>query len=436
MACSHPNIEVYKRRKGIITGYCPDCRQLIKIRESSISAASNANENSPSLIPIDQDNYAIYQGDCQKILKSFPEASIDAVITDPPYELGFMSKGWDKQGIAFNVSLWKEIFRVVKPGGHIAVFGGSRTFHRTTCAIEDADFEIRDVLMWLYGQGFPKSLDISKAIDKMKGCVKVVGKGKAGKTALGQSSGWNKTNNPFEYDIVEPNSPEAQKWYGWGTALKPAYEPIILARKPISEASVALNVLTWGTGGLNIDASRIKYKSEKDAQSATPQGRCTARPGRLAGKAQGGGERNEFRRPPQKGRYPANVILDEHSARLLDAQTGILHGDERGASRFFYTSKAPQNERYFLCKKCDKVFPIKEQDSHGHRGHLVIHPTVKPLKLMEYLVRLIVPPEGIVLDPFAGTGTTLVAAKDLGLKAIGIELSDDYCKIARWRLSS
>ena len=255
----------------------------------------------------------LYHRDCLEKMKELKPASVDSIVTDPPYGLGFMGKKWDIGVPA--VDVFVEALRVLKPGGHLLAFGGSRTYHRLACAIEDAGFEIRDQIMWVYGSGFPKSQDVSKAIDKKAGAEReVVGKHpQPAKPARGTF------NCSFgEANITAPATPEAQQWSGWGTALKPAHEPIVLARKPL-DGTVAENVLEHGCGGLNIDGCRVEYQSDKDKDSATPQGKCTAKSGALAGKIQHNGERSEFERPKQMGRFPANLVLsypeDEYELR-------------------------------------------------------------------------------------------------------------------------
>ncbi|KKN68695.1 hypothetical protein LCGC14_0448860 [marine sediment metagenome] len=335
----------------------------------------------------------LLHGDCMQRMEELPSNSIDAIVTDPPYGLGFMSKEWDDiSKIKLFHHKWAvPALRVLKPGGHILSCGGTRTYHRMVVALEDVGFEIRDCILWLYGSGFPKSQDIAKAIDKKLGVKSEV----IGTQTLPDHRGDNfkqgkRDYTPIEHEITKATSDEAKKWEGWGTALKPAVEPVCLARKPLKEKTVASNVMHHGTGGLNIDASRI---GEED-----------------------------------NGRYPSNVILDEEAAALLDNQAdptqsrrdvltskpGQIYGggdglpsftglygfdDSGGPSRFFYTAKASKAER---------------------KGSN--HPTIKPLDLMKYLVRLITPPGGTVLDPFAGSGTTLEAAYQLGFNAIGIEM--------------
>lgn len=388
----------------------------------------------------------IINGDCIEEMRKLDDNSVDSIVTDPPYELCFMGKSWDSTGIAYNVDVWREALRVLKPGGHMLAFGGTRTYHRMVCAIEDAGFEIRDQMQWLYGGGMPKSMDISKAIDKKLGVQgEVIGERRFGKTSTGQASGWH-TNNIAQTGkqaVFAPASDEAKQWEGWGTALKPANEPIAVARKPLSEKTVAANVLRWGTGGINIDKSRIP--STEMPKSCQGTGWASVMKTNLE---QGYRPKDYYENqsgfgytPNQQGRFPANVLFDESAAAILDEQSGTLksgsnctrtktgtflehgglgkagdmqttYGDSGGASRFFYCSKASKKER----------------------GDGNVHPTVKPLKLMEYLVTLVTPPNGVVFDPFAGSGTTGIAAKNKGFGFVGIEQNDDYCEIARRRI--
>jgi len=392
----------------------------------------------------------IIMGDAFEVLKKLPDNCIDAVVTDPPYGLEFMNQEWDRD--VPPVKFWKEVLRVMKHGAHLLSFFGTRTYHRGVVNIEDAGFEIRDMIQWLYGSGFPKSMDISKAIDKELGAFekrKIIGMSNrhgGGRAFAEGHSGFDTEVHP----ITEPATPEAKKWQGWGTALKPACEPIVLARKPISEKNVARNVLKWGTGGLNVDGCRVGTDIVKTYGG---DGVC--------GSTLNWSKTN---RVPQntvhQGRYPANVILDEEAAKMLDEQSGITisrggdglykwgvfekakegkntiwyhYGDSGGASRFFYCAKAGRNERFAYCQDCDKVLPQPEWSKHKDHK-LIFHTTVKPLKLIEYLVRLITPPNGIVLDPFLGSGTTAIACRKQGFRFIGIEIDPIYCKIAEHRL--
>ena len=337
----------------------------------------------------DRMTYTLHTGDCRDVMATLPAESVDAIVCDPPYGLSFMGKGWD-HGVP-GVDFWVEALRVLKPGGHLIAFGGTRTYHRLAVAIEDAGFEVRDCLMWLYGSGFPKS-------HNLRG-----------------------------------------EWHGWGTALKPAYEPAILARKPL-RGTVADNMAQWGTGGLNIDATRVGDEG---------------------------------------GRWPANVILDEEAAASLDEQSGVTrsvrtdrgkgidgptfqnvngtlngirgHSDSGGASRFFYTAKASRSERE---AGLDGVEVKQAGSVRGHNKHKPRlagdgrvnpqitepqranhHPTVKPIALMRYMIRMVAPRGAVVLDPFMGSGSTGCAAMVEGMQFIGIDIIPEYVEIARRRLA-
>ena len=448
----------------------------------------------------------LYHGDCREVLAQLPDESVDSVVTDPPYELGFMGKRWDASGIAYDAGLWAECLRVLKPGGHLLAFGGTRTWHRLAVAIEDAGFEIRDSIAWMYGSGFPKSLDVSKALDKSIGenrqrqlqftawmrstglpqeqCAaivrrfakndataramaqhyysdkqqpaiptleifneirqhipdvpeaierlvvertgiewtaykkrKVVGERDVpvGHAFAGETYGGDSSNKVV--DITAPATPDAARWQGWGTALKPAHEPIVVARKPLI-GTVAANVLEHGTGGLNIDGCRIGFASDSDRASAQALADLRAKGRRLGVLGEPGqgaslavSEAGDTRTGHEDvtthtaGRWPANVVLDEDQAAALDEQS----------ARFFYVAKAPAKER----PKVDGV----------------AHPTVKPLTLMRWLCRLVTPPGGVILEPFAGSGTTVQAAVAEGFRCIAIEREDDYLPLILSRLT-
>lgn len=376
-------------------------------------------------------------GDCLDILPTLAADSVDSIVTDPPYGLSFMGKKWDYD--VPSVDIWKECLRVLKPGGHLLAFGGTRTYHRLVVAIEDAGFEIRDQIQWIYGQGFPKSQDISKAIDKAAGAKReVIGIGKrvdglANKAVRegGQKYHHNANMGVTEFDITAPATPEAQKWSGWGTALKPANEPICLARKPLSEKTVAKNVLKHGTGGLNIDGSKI---------SGTPGdgrfGRAVQRKNRTPFSS-GDGDLENIENIPS-GRFPANVIFDEDAAKALDGQTGELKSGAVKAYKRktdeYYSGSFPDNINEFAPNSggASRFFYVAKA-SKSERGEGNTHPTVKPIKLMEYLIRLVTPEGGTVLDPFAGSGTTGIAAANLGFGFIGIERNAEYFQIAEAR---
>ena len=460
------------------------------------------------------DGVTIHHGNNLDILPTLPDNSVDSIVTDPPYELGFMGKKWDNSGIAYSVELWQQCLRVLKPGGHLLAFGGTRTFHRIAVAIEDAGFEIRDSIAWMYGSGFPKSLDVSKAIDRGEGQNrerqlqftawmrstgitaeqineatqtsmewhyltdksqpaiatadlfdklrpylpevpeyierlvaertgiewtaykqrKVIAKKTTNLTPYQNIGGQNKSG---EINQTAPATPEAEKWQGWGTALKPAFEPIIVARKPLI-GTVAENVLQYGTGGLNIDGSRISYVNEADGgdwdRFKGHQSKKTIRKNLLEGDKELFAERVDNGK--QSGRWPANVILDDYTAELLDEQSD--------ASRFFYIAKASKRDRNEGLEELPAERHADREKADGVGGENPrnrtntprqnFHPTVKPTQLMRYLVKLVTPPGGIVLDPFTGSGSTGKAAILEGFDFIGIELTKEYLPIIEGRL--
>ena len=480
--------------------------------------------------------YQLLQGDCREVLKTLPDNSVDSIVTDPPYELGFMGKAWDATGVSYDANLWREAFRVLKHGGHILSFGGSRTYHRMAVAIEDAGFEVRDQIMWVYGSGFPKSHNISKAMDKNGGkdltwfidyVIKIAEEKSITKAELsglfpsknGNPTGWlwNKQNGqgitieqynkikdflclPFksieeversvigvgtagltkgnianfagktEFEITAPATDEAKQWEGWGTALKPAHEPIVLARKPL-DGTVAQNVLKWGVGGLNIDGCRVATDPAVDDPRLGGNG--TWESDKMASNVYRGGYAGNKVGSSALGRFPANLIHDGHQ-QVLDlfpqsngghwsykqAKDGGLyeHGlkdledggsDKQGgsAARFFYCSKASKSDRDEGCEE----LPTQEKPAHMRTGNGTgetsmtdgfqptqrknTHPTVKPTELMRYLCRLITPPNGMVLDPFNGSGSTGKAAMLEGFNYIGIEMNPEYIRIAEARIS-
>jgi site-specific DNA-methyltransferase (adenine-specific) len=378
--------------------------------------------------------YQILHGNNLDILPTLADNSIDSIVTDPPYELGFMGKKWDSSGIAYSVELWQQCLRVLKPGGHLLAFSGSRTYHRMVVSIEDAGFEIRDMISWISNKTFPKSLNIGKAIDKAAGAEReVIGKhsAPAGKSAVMTGSRtvteagfWARGDT--DVDITAPATDEAKQWDGWGTGLKPTVEPIVMARKPV-EGTIANNVLIYGTGGLNIDASRIKTTDSFGGGAKGSSG--------FAADYNGEG----WTLGSAEGRWPANLILDEDTAEILDEQSGQLkpatsrtkaksramfgtglddtaiYSDKGGASRFFYVAKASKRDR-------------------NEGIDLNNHPTVKPTSLMEYLIKLVTPPNGTVLDPFTGSGSTGKAAILQGFDFIGIEMTEEYLPIIEGRL--
>jgi site-specific DNA-methyltransferase (adenine-specific) len=368
----------------------------------------------------------VYHEPNLETMKRMQDNSIDAIVTDPPYGLSFMGKKWDYD--VPSIEIWQECLRVLKPGGHLLAFAGTRTQHRMAVRIEDAGFEIRDIIMWVYGQGFSKSHNISKAIDKAAGAEReVVGKGRP-MSSLGVMHDDNWVSNQ-DYDITAPATPEAQQWDGWGTALKPAVEPITVARKPL-QGTVAENVLTWGTGGINIDGCRVPHNEPEQLTNRTSP--------KSSGEKMGLFSKNgKLASPSHKGRFPANLIHDgseEVVGMFPETTSGVFTnrkttgiwskeainqnvqgetgGTKGSAARFFYQAKA------------DK----------GERGQGNTHPTVKPIDLMRYLCRLVTPPGGIVYDPFTGSGTTLIAAHEEGFNWIGSEMTKEYWDIAVQRI--
>ena len=350
-----------------------------------------------------------YLGNCLDVLKTLPDNSVDSIVTDPPYGLSFMGKKWDYD--VPSKEIWIECLRVLKCGGHLLAFGGTRTYHRLVVEIEDAGFDIRDTIQWIYGSGFPKSMNISKAIDKAAGAKReVVGRNPNSREKCDKSNTLYESGTVGKTDyITKPATPEAEQWGGWGTALKPANEPICLARKPLKEKTIAANVIEHGTGALNIDECRIETDEKLVAGGSLRINSGDERNGAALGMFQDGTP-NTYKQN-QLGRFPANVILDEEVGVMLDEQSGV------GASRFFYCAKAHKKEKNL---GLDNNF----------------HPTVKPVKLMRYLCRLITPPNGTVLDPFMGSGTTGIGAMLEGFDFIGIEMEEEYLKIAEARIEA
>ena len=469
-------------------------------------------------------NIDLRLGDCIEVLKTLPDNSVDSIVTDPPYHLtsivkrfgkedsapaqfgtdgayaraskGFMGKEWDGGDIAFRIDVWKECYRILKPGGHLLAFSHSRTYHRMGVAVEDAGFEIRDQIMWVYGSGFPKSHNIGKALQKQSGDVKVIGKkkgaGTTGKSYISNNEEYvdgEKGVFKKEYDEIEINN----DWEGWGTALKPAHEPIVMARKPLSEKSIVENVIKHGTGGINIDGSRIgegtgelKTINQKGAKFKTWSDDPTKTRWYEQGFNKSEGNSYEVK---DNGRFPANIIFDEEAGQLLDEQSGLkqsvkrkpewnkktehtntytppqsqygdhnTYDDKGGASRFFYCAKASKKDRNEglenftpktdrqkghgldrICGNCGTSM-LKPQDCKCEEPDWITppklnsHPTVKPTDLMRYLINLVTPKGGTTLDPFMGSGSTGKAAVQCGVNFIGIEKEEEYMKIAKARI--
>jgi DNA modification methylase len=434
---------------------------------------------------------AIHVGDCRDVMREMASDSVDAIVTDPPYEIGFMGKAWDRTGAANNVGVWREAIRLLKPGGHLLAFGGSRTYHRMACAIEDAGFEIRDQIMWVYGSGFPKSRDVSRAIDAEAGAVRdVVGLSpfasrKPNGTWTGEVYG-DEPSHGLGPTITAPATEAARQWQGWGTALKPAHEPICMARKPF-DGTVAENVMEHGTGALNIDASRVATtdKLGGGGEKAETAGQFTNEGWRrpwmddpVASVAFAAKVRANVEKSEALGRWPANLIhdgSDEVEAAFAvfgpakgqqgavtglepSSKTSNVYGDFDGrhtalprsdigtASRFFYCAKASKSDRDDgLCGLPERLTQTLEDNGQEFKTgsgndretkRRNTHPTVKPTSLMRYLCRLITPPGGVILDPFAGTGSTGRGALLEGFGFVGIEIDEKYGDIARRRIEA
>jgi site-specific DNA-methyltransferase (adenine-specific) len=434
-------------------------------------------------------SWNIYHGDCREVMQTLHPESVDSIVSDPPYGLSFMGKGWD-HGVP-GVEFWTEALRVAKPGAHLLAFGGTRTYHRLACAIEDAGWEIRDCVMWVYGSGFPKSHDVSKAIDKAAGAErsdKFEGAftrraGPTGNKKCDDCGKWLVSGSPCQCPRPQdaPQTDAARQWSGWGTALKPAWEPIIVARKPLV-GTVAENVVTHGTGAINVDGCRVgRDKGDMSGWSLTGSKASENR-------AMSGGNYARDAKPDAVGRWPANLIHDgsEDVVGLFPVtKDGVAspnvngkeaygggfggrhhpgYGSSGSAARFFYCAKASKADRdegcegleerdradqsawVRKCNVCGDTFcdPKTSKPHCGHddfsfvspsprRNH---HPTVKPTDLMRYLCRLVTPPGGVVLDPFTGSGSTGKAATLEGFRFIGIEREAEYVEIAKARIAA
>ena len=357
-------------------------------------------------------------GDCVEILRSFPDNSIDSIVCDPPYGIGFMGKDWDH---SVPTEEWaRECFRVLKHGGHIVAFGATRAIHRMVCALEDEGFEIRDQINWLYFSGFPKSMDISKQIDKMKGVEReVVGS----KTNWGEASQSTPNCANGSWDITKPATEEAIHWSGWGTALKPAQEPAILCRKPIEKGlNVSENVLKWGTGAINIDACRFGFGDPCWVGSQEPVENMVGQKRGTIGHKLSESNRIINTPPSDLGRWPANIYQCAKPSRS-ERETGLDDLQSKKGHEAVHRKEGTaglENPRAGAGRTANEVKNF--------------HPTVKPTKLMAWLCRLLTPKGGIVLDTFLGSGTTGVSASMEGFKFIGTEMNPEYCDIALQRI--
>ena len=416
----------------------------------------------------------VHHGDSRQVLKGVADASIDSVVCDPPYALvsigkrfgaenaaaakpgktgayarasaGFMGQKWDTGETVFDPDFWVEVLRVLKPGGHLLAFSGTRTYHRLACAVEDAGFEIRDMVSWLYGSGFPKSHNVGKAIDRHNGDARpvigteTIANDMRGGALLDVAHGVDRP--AFERNVTSAASAASAAWEGWGTALKPACEPIVLARKPLA-GTVAANVLAHGTGALNIDASRIGYDPNDTNPATNPLHRKQAGYANANAADHGSssyslkdgfGERN----PNAGGRWPANVIHDgseEVTEAFPDTSSGAWNGQRttpktkgvygtfEGGAEAAREGSAGSAARFFYSSKADAA------DRCGSK-----HPTVKPIDLMAYLCRLVTPPGGTVLDPFAGSGSTGMACLREGFDCVLIEREAQYVEDIHRRL--
>jgi site-specific DNA-methyltransferase (adenine-specific) len=380
-------------------------------------------------------DFTLLKGNCLDKLKELPDNSIDAIVTDPPYELGFMGKSWDSTGIAYSVELWSECLRVLKHGGHLVAFSGSRTVFPMGVAIAEAGFEVRDMISWIYTSGFPKSLDISKAIDQKLGLSdqrQVIATEKRYNEPSGIVNVGQGDRVKIERNITAPASPQAQQWQGWGTALKPAQEPAVLARKPIDPdcSSIAENVLKWGTGAINIDAARFPYGNDcwfGDTSEIVDRGiiKNGSFDKSKSGDPNFKKNTSEFIIPnvSDLGRWPANIYQCSKPQRS-EKEQGLDHLTGKTGAEATHRKEGSaglDNPRAGAGRTADEVKNF--------------HPTVKPIKLMRWLCRLLTPKGGTVLDPFLGSGTTAVSAILEGFNAIGCEMTDDYYPIIQGRVN-
>ena len=399
-----------------------------------------------------------YLGDCLEVMDKLEADSIDAIITDPPYELNFMGKGWDNAGVSFNKETWVKCLRLLKPGGYLLAFGGSKTFHRIACAIEDAGFEIRDTIMWIYGSGFPKSMNISNVIEAKNkyGKANTIAKRKVEQNSDGKEYKVSQTNNEAmgEKKIVnrreyKPVDSSAKQWSGWGTCLKPAFEPIIVARKPF-KGSLVDNILEHGVGGLNIDECRVGNEEQAQLSKNVASGRFPANI------IHDGSEEATGGMPKTKGCQGKGFKKGDYKSSAVNTPFSrgdcVPYNDFGSASRYFYCAKASKRDRDDGLDEFEektKVFNGKSQSSSKEIKDVEkrfttrlrnTHPTVKPTALMQYLVRLVCPKGSVILDPFMGSGSTGKATayenkdRNAGYSFIGIEQDEQYLGIPKARI--
>ena len=425
----------------IIKEYDPKDLEILGFSQDELDELTNHNHEPPpkTVEPppkafVNQ-TFELLKGDCLERIKEIQDASIDSIVTDPPYEIDFMGKGWDRSGIAYNVELWRECLRVLKPGGHLIGFCATRTIHGMTSAIEEAGFQIRDMIMWCFESGFPKSTAVDQQIDRKLGKfdqrpvlkVNEMTEGNMKMALVSENistkgnGGYNDPNRS-EWAVTAPATPEAAQWFGWGTALKPSYEPAILARKPL-EGTIAENFLEYGVGGLNIDGSRFPYgdpiwfgssKEVKNGKMAKDLGVMHD------DNWQSNSDQNW--NASDVGRFPANIVRFKKTQRS-EREAGLEHLDSikgHEAVDRKEGSKGVDNPRAGAGRTADRV-----------KNH---HPTVKPIKLMRWLCKLITPPGGTVFDPFLGSGSTACAAVLEGFNSIGCEITEDYHAIIEARV--
>ena len=417
----------------------------------------------------ENEKYSLYEGNMLDMLDIIEPNSIDSIVTDPPYELNFMNRGWDNSGIAFKKETWEKCLQVLKPGGYMLVFGGSRTFHRIACAIEDAGFELRDTIMWIYGSGLAKGINLGLAIDKKNGVEsKIIGK--KNQTYPDYRDAGKQVTEKFGIDKLtfgqaenikrkEVYAYEAQnEWNGWNSALKPAYEPILVCRKPF-KGTLVDNVMKYGVGGINIDECRIPFQSEEDKKETTQKNQHEQFNSKPYDNSVFGDASMVHRKDYNTdGRFPANLILSYDETDAEEDISGFPHTKSTGGSgeksiinNFAniygdYSHNKPgahlgglgdegSAARYFYCAKASK------KDRNDGLSEKNPHVTVKPCSLMQYLVRLVTPKNGTVLDPFNGSGSTGKACmyenkeRDANYKYIGIEITSEYLPVSEARIN-